>query len=113
MTKNEALEILDQLYLQAKMRFGDAIKGRWFHDGEGCPGCSRKVGAMKYKGQNAMSINAYIYREQGVLIAYLLCGRCARKILREAELNPSAGTTPLHVEIEKALETAFLKTQGH
>jgi hypothetical protein len=113
MTKNEVFAILDQLYLQARMQYGDAIKSKWFHDGDGCPGCGRKVTAMKFKGQNAMSLNAYIYREHGVLIAYLLCGKCGRKIIRDAEADPLASTTALHSEIEKNLKAAFLKNLGH
>lgn len=113
MARNEILELLDQLYLQAKMHFGDVVKGRWFHDADGCPGCGRKIGAMKYKGQNAVSVNTYIYRDHGVLIAYLLCGKCARKIMRDAQTIPPGQKTPLHIEIEKNLKEAFVKTQGH
>jgi predicted metal-binding protein len=95
------------------MQHGVAVKSRWFHDADGCPGCGRKVTSMKFKGQNAMSLNAYIYREHAVLIAYLLCGKCARRIIRDAEADPLASTTTLHAAIEKNLKQAFLKNLGH
>ena len=48
----------------------------------------------------------------GVLIAYLLCGKCATYIFKEAEKDPNA-QTPLHNEIEKNLKQAYLRHQGH
>jgi len=112
MTNKEISELLDMIFRQAQMQFGSAIKSRWLHDGDGCPGCSRKISTMKFKGKNALSINAFIFREHGVLIAYLLCGKCARHIFRESEKDPDAPTT-LHSEIEKNLKQAFLKHLGH
>ena len=112
MQRNEVNELLDQLFLQAQMQFGSAVKSRWFHDGEGCPGCGKKIKGMKWKGKNALSLNAFIYREHGVLIAYLLCGKCARYIFRESEKNPYS-QTQLHTEIEKNLKQAYVKHLGH
>ena len=112
MSKKEISGLLEQLFRQAQMQFGTAVKSRWFHDGDGCPGCGREIKAMKFKGKNALSLNAFIFREHGVLIAYLLCGKCARFILRESERNP-IGKTPLHADIEKNLKQAFLKHLGH
>ncbi|MEP7075888.1 MAG: hypothetical protein ABI878_08755 [Acidobacteriota bacterium] len=54
---------------------------------------------MKFKGKNALSLNAFIFREHGVLVAYLLCGKCARYIIRQSEMNPFGGKTPLHTDI--------------
>jgi hypothetical protein len=113
MPKNEIDELSEQLFRQAKMQFGSAIKSRWFHDGDGCPGCGRKISEMNYKGKKALSLNAFIYREHGVFIAYLLCGKCAKHIFRESEKNPFAGQTALHSEIEKNLKQAFVKHLGH
>ena len=112
MSNKEISESLDLLFRQAQMQFGSAIKSRWFHDRDGCPGCGREVKGMKFKGKNALSLNAFIFREHGVLIAYLLCGKCARHIFKEAEKNPLV-QTGLHGEIEKTLKQAFLKHLGH
>lgn len=95
------------LFTQAKMRFGTAIKGSWFYDGDDCPGCRKKIGAMKYKGTDAMSINSFIYRDHGVLIIYLLCGKCGKKVIK------ATTDTPLHAEIEKTLKHGFIQQLGH
>lgn len=111
--KNKELEnLLDQLFRQAQLQFGSAVKGRWLHDGDGCPGCGRAVGVMKYKKQNALSLNAFIFREHGVLIAYVLCGKCAGHIFRESQKDPHR-KLPIHDEIEKNLIHAFVKQLGH
>ncbi len=112
MDKDEIFELIDQLYAQAKMQFGNAIKSRWFYDRDGCPGCGRKIKEMKWKGQKALSLNAFIYREHGVLIAYLLCGKCAKHIFERSEVDPNA-PTEVHGEIEKNLKNAFVKHLGH
>lgn len=111
--KNKELEnLLDQLFRQAQSQFGSAVKGRWLHDGDGCPGCGKAVGVMKYKKQDALSLNAFIFREHGVLIAYLLCGKCAGQIFRESQKNPHR-KLPIHEEIEKNLKHAFVRHLGH
>src|SRR5690348_5340668 len=112
MSDKEISNLLEQLFRQAKMQFGSAIKSRWLHDVEGCPGCGKEINAMKFKGKNALSLNAFIFREHGVLIAYLLCGKCARHIFRESEKDPYT-PTPLHAEIEKNLKKAYLRHLGH
>ena len=112
MSNKEISDLLELLFRQAQMQFGSAVKSRWLHDGDGCPGCGREIKAMEFKGKNALSLNAFIFREHGVLIAYLLCGKCARYVLRESERNPF-GQTPLHTEIEKNLKQAFFKHLGH
>jgi hypothetical protein len=104
----EAAEMMEMIFLQAKMQFGpDAIKGRWFHDGDGCPGCGRKIDATKYKGKDLLSLNAFIFREHGVVIVYLLCGKCGKKVLN------ATSDLPVHAVIEKTLKQAFLKHLGH
>jgi hypothetical protein len=113
MSNKEISDLLELLFRQSQMQFGSAVKSRWFHDGEGCPGCGREIKAMKFKGKNTLSLNAFIFREHGVLIAYLLCGKCARQIIQLSEKNPYGGQTPLHTEIEKTLKQAFLKHLGH
>ena len=104
--------MLERLFRMAQMQFGAAVKSRWLHDGDGCPGCGREIDAVKIKKKKALSLNAYIYREHGVLIAYMLCGRCANYIMQESKTNPH-GPTPLHAEIEKNLKQAYLKRSGH
>ncbi|MGD9564428.1 MAG: hypothetical protein AB7F88_19485 [Pyrinomonadaceae bacterium] len=113
MTKNEINEMMDQLFYQSQIRFGgDAVKSRWFYDGDNCPGCGKAVKAMKFKGKDALSLNAFIYRDHGVLICYLLCGKCAKWIFKRSETDPH-GQTELHVEIEKTLKSAYVKKLGH
>lgn len=113
MPNNEVAEMLEMLFRQAKMQFGNAIKSRWIHDGDGCPGCGRAIDAVKIKKKKkAISLNTFIFREHGVLIAYFLCGKCATYIIQESKRNPYT-TTPLHFEIEKNLKQAFIKHLGH
>jgi hypothetical protein len=112
MPKNEMNELLEQLYRQAQMQFGPAIKSRWLYDRDGCPGCGCEIDAFKFKKKKRLSLNAFIYREHGVLIAYFLCGKCARYIFRESEKNPYT-RTELHIEIEKNLKAAYVRHLGH
>lgn len=103
----EILESLEMLFTQAQIRFGNAVTGRWFYDGDGCPGCGKEIKGMKYKGKDVLSLNAFIFRERGVLIGYLLCGKCGNKVIR------ATSNTPLHTEIEEKLRKAFIKHLGH
>ena len=102
-------EVLDMMFTQAKARFGNALKSFWFYDGDLCPGCmARPIEAMKIKGENAVSLNAFIYRSRGVLIGYFLCQICATYIFDEAQKNPYK-QTPLHTDIEQNLIAAYHK----
>lgn len=112
MFKKETSDLLELLFRQAKMQFGSAIKSRWLHDGDGCPGCGRKIDEMKFKGKKALSLNAFIFREHGVLIAYLLCGKCAKQIFPNSGKDLQ-GRLPLHTEIENNLKQAYVKHLGH
>lgn len=112
MKNNEIANLLDQLFRQAQMQFGTDVKGRWLHDGDGCPGCGKEITVTKYKKQDTLSLNAFIYREHGVLIGYMLCGKCANHIIRESEKNPYR-KLPIHDSIEKSLKEAFVKHLGH
>ena len=109
---SEIEDILDQLFRGAQMQTGGLLKGRWFYDGEGCPGCGKDVGVVKFKKKKALSINAFIYREDKVLIAYMLCSKCANHIIAESKVNPY-GKLPIHDEVEKNLTAAFVKHLGH
>lgn len=111
MSEEQAHAMLDQLFSQARRQFGPAVKSQWFYNGDGCPGCGREVDAIKMKGGDSLSMNAFIFRERGVLIGYLLCSRCAKYIFRESKKNPFK-QTPLHGEIERNLKDAYLKYLG-
>ncbi len=102
-------KLLNKLYMQAKAQFGTAIKSFWFYDGDLCPACTqRPIGVVKYKGKDALAINAFIYRERGVLIGYFLCETCATHIFKEAQKNPYL-QTPIHADIERNLIAAYHK----
>ena len=100
---------LAKFFAQTEKQFGKAIKVYRFHDEKSCPGCGRPVDFMKIKGENAMSINGFIYRQRGVLIAYLLCSRCAQQVMRDAKKSPGVETA-LHDTIEQNLIRAYLRT---
>jgi len=107
--KAEADKLLGLMLAQGRAQFGDAVKSFWFYDGDFCPSCmARPIGAIKIKGENAVSINGFIYRARGVLIGYFLCEVCANFIFQEAEKNPYKDT-PLHAEIEMNLIAAYHK----
>lgn len=98
--------LLSTMFQKAKTQFGDAVKSHWFYRSEICPGCGEEVNAMKFKGRDALSLNAFINRERGVLIGYLLCGHCAGNIMSSAKKNPYKETA-LHAEIEHNLTKAY------
>ncbi len=102
-------KLLNKLCMQAKAQFGTAIKSFWFFDGDLCPACTqRPIGVVKYKGKDALAINAFIYRERGVLIGYFLCETCATNIFKEAQKNPYI-QTPIHADIERNLIASYHK----
>ncbi len=102
-------ELLGKLYTQAKAQFGSDVKSFWFYDGDLCPACAeRPIGVVKFKGKDALAINAFVYRERGVLIGYFLCETCAKYIFKEAQKNPYR-QTPIHADIERNLITAYHK----
>lgn len=101
-------DLLAQMFQQAKAQFGNAIKSYWFNDSDACPGCGREIDALKIEGQEALSLNAFIYRERGLLIGYFLCSRCAEKIFQDAKRNPFTQTS-LHAAIETNLIKAYQK----
>ncbi len=107
MTIDEEIErALIQMFAQAHAHFGNVMKGYWFYELDSCPGCGRPVDAMRYKGKEALSMNAYIYRKRGVLIGYLLCNRCANETHRSAQKRPGVQIAR-HDIIEKTLGEAY------
>ena len=98
--------ILNAMVSFGKAQFGDAVKAYWVYDGKLCPCClKRPIDVMKYKGQDALSVNGFMYRERGVLIGYLLCGLCARDIFDTAR----QGKTRKQDDVEKNLISAYLR----
>lgn len=95
-----------KMFAQLHAQMGNTLKGYWFYASDRCPSCGRKAGAMRYQGKDALSINAYIYRQRGILIGYLLCGRCANEIHREAKRRPGQQTAQ-HDQIEPVLNEAY------
>jgi hypothetical protein len=94
--------------MQAKAQFGNAVQSYWFYDGDLCPACNqRSIGVINVRGKDALSLNAFIYRERGVLIGYFLCEPCARRIFRDAQKNPYTQTS-VHAAIERSLISAYL-----
>jgi hypothetical protein len=95
-----------KMFTLARAQFGDAVKGHWFYNGEACPGCGRAIDAVKWQGEEAMSLNAFIHRKPGILIGYLLCGRCGEEVMRAGQ-GLLKRSTPLHAKIEQTLIQAY------
>jgi len=107
--KTAADDLMKMMFTQAKAQFGSAIKSHWFYNGDLCPAClQREIGVVKFKGKDALAINAFVYRERSVLIGYYLCGTCAEYIHAEAKKNPYK-QTPMHADIESNLIAAYHK----
>ena len=98
--------MLAKMFADARSRFGDAVKGYWCYDRDVCPGCGGEIDAVRYKGQDALSLNAFIYRKYGVLIGYVLCRRCAKAVFQTAAQQPMVQKA-LHATIEKNLSAAY------
>jgi len=97
MKKHPLIDVLDQLYRLAQLQHDDAIKGKWLHDGDGCPGCGKDITEIKWKEKRAISLNTF---------------KCGIHIHSEAAKVPYS-RLPRHDEIEKNLEAAFVKHLGH
>lgn len=98
--------VMAQTLALARKQFGDAVKGFWFYAPDPCPGCGFPIDAIQHKGQDALSLNTFIYRPRGMLIGYFLCSLCAKQIFQAAERNPGV-QIPLHGVIERNLITAY------
>ncbi len=51
-------ELLELIFQQAKVQFGPAIRSRWIHDVNRCPGCGGEINVLQFKKKNALSLNA-------------------------------------------------------
>ena len=103
----EIVEALYQLFDNAKNQYGDAIENYWFNDSENCPACGKNIDAMQLGHKSALSLNAFIYRDMNTLIAYLLCGKCAKEIFRKSKQSKS-----IYKNLEENLKlnyTEFIK----
>lgn len=106
-TQAYAHETLKGMLKQAQTQFGKDVKGFWFYDDERCPGCLQPaIDEAQITGESAFSINAFIYRERGILIGYFLCRFCAAFIFEQNDRHPGI-ETPLHKTIEKNLIAAY------
>jgi hypothetical protein len=99
---------IELLLIEMGRRWGDLVKSHWFNDSENCPGCGFPVDTPEFEKERLLSINAFIYRPQGVLIGYFLCSICAGRIFDAAREHPNT-QTPLHGVIEQNLTTAYLR----
>lgn len=102
-----AEDVLKMMYEHGRAQFGDAMKGFWLYDGDLCPACLQNpIGAVNFKGKEALSINGFMYRERGILIGYFLCEICTLFIHEQARKHPYQ-ETPLHTKIEMNLKEAY------
>jgi len=93
--------VLDMMRAQ----FGDAMKGYWFYENPVCPCCHAKpIDFVTYKGQKALSINGFMYRAKGILIAYALCDSCTMQVHK---MKPGAEKSSQHKSIEETLAAAY------
>ncbi|HEX7588284.1 MAG TPA: hypothetical protein VF478_08220 [Anaerolineae bacterium] len=97
---------MEKMLSLRQAQHGQSIKTYWFYKNDLCPCCAkRRVEIFKYKREDALSLNAFMYRELGVLIGYPLCGICASDLR-----NPSKKRQMLMNErIEQHLIEAYQK----
>lgn len=98
------IEAVYKLFDNAKNLYGDAIENYWFNDSENCPACGRKIDAIQLGEKSAVSLNAFIYRELNTLIAYFLCGKCAKEIIRKSKLSKA-----IYKNLEERLKNSYTK----
>lgn len=93
-----------QLFDEAKDMYGDIIENYWFYDRETCPGCGSELDTLKFGDEDALSLNAYMYRDLNTLIAYLLCSNCASEIFRKSKKSKT-----IYPKIEENLKNSYLE----
>lgn len=87
-------------------QFGHIAKSFWVYDGAKCPCCLEgSIDGMVYNGERAESLNFFMYRDRGVLIAYPLCQKCALEVMTYSPDRPA----PAHQKIEVNLIGAYLR----
>jgi hypothetical protein len=101
----EPTDFADSVLDMMRAQFGDAMKGYWFYEDPLCPCCRvQPIDLITYQGQKALSINGYMYRAKGILIAYALCSTCAGQVIK---MRPGTPKSPQHAAIEETLATAY------
>jgi hypothetical protein len=100
----EIISAVYQLFDNAKNLYGDAIENYWFNDSENCPACGKVIDIFQFGAQSAVSLNAFIYRDMNTLIAYLLCGKCAKELLRKSKNSKS-----IYKNLEENLKNSYTK----
>jgi len=58
---------------------------------------------MTIGGKTTLSLNGFMYRERGILIAYLLCGVCALELFKTSRQNQML----MYEKIENNLVRAY------
>lgn len=104
------IQAVYQLFETAKENYGDSIENYWVNEGENCPACDKKIDLMQFGGKSAISLNAFIYRDMNTLIAYFLCGKCAKEIIRKSKQSKS-----IYANLEENLKksyTEFIKSSA-
>jgi hypothetical protein len=97
---------IDKMFALCKAQYGESIKAYWFYEQDLCPCCAKRpVGIFKFKHEDAISLNAFMYREMGVLIGYALCGACVADLRRTSMKRQ----VMMHERIEKHLIEAYQK----
>ena len=97
---------MEKMLALCQAQYGDAIKTYWFYSESVCPCCGkRQTVVFKHENENAVSLNAFMYRERGVLIGYVLCGFCISELLKTSQKRQMI----MHENIEKNLIAAYQK----
>ena len=105
-TLNPIEAAMEKMLALCQAQYGDAIKTYWFYSESVCPCCAkRQTAVFKHKNENAVSLNAFMYRERGVLIGYVLCGFCISELLKTSKKRQAI----MHENIEKNLIAAYQK----
>ncbi|MHB9023310.1 MAG: hypothetical protein ACYC7E_03935 [Armatimonadota bacterium] len=101
-TKEDTFE---NILAMMEAQWGHLVKSFWVYDGDLCPCCSTiPIDYIEDKGNKSVSLNFFMYRDRGALIAYILCGECVKPIMA----NPySAQSTKMHKVIEENLKGAY------
>ena len=102
--KNETEQWFNSILDTMKAQFGSAAKHYWVHAEMICPGCGKPIEEFMVNNKRSMSVNGFMYREKEVLIAYFLCGECAKEILAQSHKYEK---TSRHLLIEQTLTEAY------
>ena len=107
MTSSEQLSAaMEKMLSLCQAQYGKSIKTYWFYEDDLCPCCAkRKIDVFKYKDQDALSLNAFMCHELGVLMGYALCGICVADLRNTSKKRQAL----MHEHIEQHLIEAYHK----